>query len=210
MSGVFAFLATIAFDLIYLVVSLILLTFAALFVLAISRRNVLAFAPIILIAPAIWGMVQWRCKSFGGYACGHGLAQGVSWHFWASLAILVASFASVSIIVSWKKDTSQFSEFSKILLASRALAGLWAYIIWQEIPFQSIHPPTLGGLCTTPLICHDVPFWGRGAGFWWVTPFFVVTVIGIARYARDVATTRTNYFTARPQLKTSLGFGKRA
>jgi hypothetical protein len=168
----------------YLGVTLALLASAMLPILAISRRNVLVFTPLILIPPALWAMVQWRCKISGEYQCGHAFAVGVSWHFWVSLMILATSFASLAIMVSRRHQTRPLQELADLLFASRALAGLWAYVVWAEIPGPHIHPPRVGGTCEIPLFCHDLPLGGLGGGFWWTVPFFAAAALGIARLYR--------------------------
>jgi hypothetical protein len=167
----------------YFGLTLAILAFAVVLILLISRRNVFAFAPVILIPPSFWAMVQWRCKISGGYACGHGLAGGLSWHFWAALAIFTLLFVVVATAFSWRQQTNLLEELGNLLFASRALTGLWAYVIWSEIPGPGMHPPRLGGTCPEiPLFCHDVPLANFGGGLWWTTPFLIITVFCIARY----------------------------
>jgi hypothetical protein len=170
-------------DTIYLGVTLAALASAVLLILTVSRRNVLVFAPVILIPPAWWAMIQWRCKISGGYDCGHAFSGGISWHFWAALAILAISFASLAVVFSWRQQTRPLQELGNLLLASRALAGLWAYILWAELPIPVSHPPSHGGTCPKiPLVCHDMPLGGFGGGLWWTGPFVASAALGIARY----------------------------
>jgi hypothetical protein len=160
----------------YLCVILALPVLAILLILAISRRNVLMFAPVIMTPTAWSAMIQWRHKIDlpRAYSSGHVLAEGVSWHFWAALTILCISFASLALWFSWRQQTGLLQALGNLLFASRTLAGIWAYVVWAELP---VHPPT----CNVPVVCHDVELWGFGGGLWWAGPFLAAAALNIAR-----------------------------
>jgi hypothetical protein len=64
-----------------------------------------------------------------------------------------------------------------------------------NVPFQSIHPPNLGGTCPNiPVICHDVPLWGFGGALWWTAPFFAAAVLGITRHTFSAMHNRPGLF----------------
>jgi hypothetical protein len=168
-------------DIIYVGLTVLVLALAVLLIQVISKRNVLFFAPVILFPPAIWGMIEWRCKISGGYPCGDIYIGGISWHFWASLGLLVASFTLIAIVQSLIRQTKLFGELGNLLYAARAFAGIWAYVFWISLPQSIIHPPTHGGSCPNiPLICHDIPVMGFGGAIFWAGPFIAAAALGIA------------------------------
>lgn len=169
----------------YFALTVTVLTAAVLLIRTISKRNALIFAPVILVPPAVWGMIEWRCKISSGYDCGDIFVGGISWHVWAALGILVIGFAFIILMQSLRRHTSLAHELSDLLYAARALAGIWAYVLWIALPQSIIHPPSAyrGGACPEiPLICHDIPVMGFGGGLWWAGPFFAAAAFGVLRY----------------------------
>lgn len=166
----------------YVGLTIMVLAVSVLLTQVISKRNALFLAPVVLFPPALWGMIQWRCKISGGYDCGDISIGGISWHLWAALGLLAFSFAFIAIVHSWTRHTKLFDEFGKVLYAGRALAGIWGYVFWVALPISIIHPPGLGGICPDiPLVCHDIPVMGFGGGLWWAGPFFSAAAFGLAR-----------------------------
>lgn len=166
-------------EIVYVGLTAAVLAAAVLLAQVISERTALFFAPVILIPPALWGMIQWRCRIFE-YPCGDIFFGGISWHFWVTLGLLSASFVFSAIVRSLTRQTKPLRELGSLLYAARALAGIWAYVLWVALPISIIHPPRLGGACPNiTLVCHDIPLMGFGGGFWWAAPFFGAAAFGI-------------------------------
>jgi hypothetical protein len=175
-------MATMLNIVIYFGITCAVLSVAVLLVLSITRQSALLFGPVILGAPAVWAMVQWRCKLSSRYACGDILDDGVSWHLWAALTILATGVTLIAGVLSLRQRTGILHELNNLLFASRALAGVWAYVFWASLPIPIIHAPDNGICPNIPLVCHDIPLAGLGGGFWWAGPFFAASALGMGRY----------------------------
>ena len=137
-------------------------------------------------------MIKYRCMT-GDFNCGFmGFQDGFTWHFWLGLAIAVAMWCGVSLVINLRFACGIRNSMRRLAAGSYPLLGLVIPCVWETLPRSLIHTPDLGGRCPDiPVICHDVAVLGFGGLPFLTIPFLVwalaVTLTTVKRGAFSTA-----------------------
>jgi hypothetical protein len=139
-----------------------------------------------LAAAIVWGlvtilaMIKTRC-TFDVYPCGFmSFTGGITWHLVPGLVGFAVGYLALTFALNHIVALGFMYCFEQLGRSIAPLLGLSLAVVWEVLPVGVIHPPSHGGPCpSVPVICHDVPVFGRGGLLYWTLPFVLWSVASL-------------------------------